>query len=81
MTVKTYTVEGMSCKNCKIHVERSIKNIAGINSVMVDVAHGFVRVEGENIDNQKVKQSVEEAGYLYRGEAHNTAKGSDVWLS
>jgi len=81
MTIKTIIVEGMTCKNCKVHVEKAIKELSGIDDVIVDLANGQVRVSGDEIDLNKVKQSVEEAGYNYRGEAGNNAKGSDAWLS
>ena len=70
-----------SCKNCKAHVEKNIKDITGIDDVIADLANGQVRVSGNKIDNQKIKQSVEESGYVYKGEANNAARSSDVWLS
>ena len=81
MTIRTFIVDGMTCKNCKAHVEKSIKTIPGIDDVIADVANGQVRVSGDEIDNSKVKQMVEEAGYLFKGEANNYARNSDVWLS
>lgn len=81
MEIRTFIVEGMTCKNCKAHVEKSIKNITGIDDVIADMANGQVRVSGNEIDNQKIKQSVEESGYVYKGEANNAARSSDVWLS
>ena len=81
MAIKTYIVEGMTCKNCKSHVEKSLNEIAGIEDVIADLANGQVRVSGDEIDNLKVQQSVEEMGYIYKGEAHNIARNSDNWLS
>jgi len=81
MTIKTYIVEGMSCKNCKAHVERSINNLSGVDDVIVDLSNGQVRVSGNEIDNLKVKQSVEEMGYIFKGEVNNASRSSDVWLS
>jgi len=81
MEIRTFIVEGMTCKNCKAHVEKSIKDITGIDDVIADLANGQVRVSGNKIDNQKIKQSVEESGYVYKGEANNAARSSDVWLS
>ena len=81
MEIRTFIVEGMTCKNCKAHVEKSIKDITGIDDVIADMANGQVRVSGNEIDNQKIKQSVEESGYVYKGEANNAARSSDVWLS
>jgi len=81
MEIKTYMVEGMACKNCKFHVETGIKNIPGVEEVIADLANGQVRVSGELIDTAKVKQSVEESGYHFKGEIldHNTL-GSGVWF-
>lgn len=81
MEVKTFIVGGMSCKNCKGHVERSIKEIAGIDDVIADISNGQVRVSGKDIDDKKIKHAVEEAGYQFKGEASNAAKGSDLWFS
>lgn len=81
MTFKTIIVEGMMCNNCKTHVEKAIKEIAGIDDVIVDLANGQIRVSGDEIDLIKVKQSVEKAGYHFKGEVQNTARGSDAWLS
>ncbi len=71
MAFKTFLVEGMTCKNCKAHVEKSIKTITGVDDVIADVANGQVRVSGNEISNLKVKQMVEESGYLFKGEANN----------
>jgi len=81
MAIKTYIVEGMNCKNCKAHIEKSIKNIDGIDDVIADHANGWVRVSGNEINDLKVKQSVEDSGYIFKGEANNAPKGSDMWLS
>jgi copper chaperone CopZ len=81
MTVKTFIVDGMACKNCKFHVEKNIKSITGVDDVIADVANGQVRVSGIEIDNLKIKQAVEESGYKFNGEAQNIARNSDAWLS
>ena len=79
--IKTFTVVGMTCKNCKAHVEKGILEIEGIEDVIIDLVNGQVRVSGIDVDNLKVKQSVEEAGYVFKGETHNNAKNSEAWLS
>ena len=82
MATRTFLVEGMTCNHCKTRVESGLKSITGIEDVIADLANGQVRVSGDNIDTSKVKQSVEESGYAFKGEAdgHN-AKGSEIWLS
>ena len=81
MVIKTYIVDGMTCKNCKAHVENGIMSISGVDEVIADLSNGQVRVSGNEIDNLKIKQSVEESGYIYKGEANNAARSSDVWFS
>jgi len=82
MAIKTFIVEGMMCNNCKAHVEKKIKEISGIEDVLADLANKQVRVTGEDIDNLKIKESIEKMGYEFKGEIyHHSAKGSDVWFS
>jgi copper chaperone CopZ len=81
MEIKTFIVEGMFCKNCKMHVENGIKNVPGINDVIVDVANGQVRVSGEVIDINQIKGAVEQSGYIYKGEVSITSMNSEQWLS
>lgn len=81
MAIKTFIIEGMTCKNCKTHVENAIKGITGIDDVIVDLANSQVRVSGDIIDLIQVKQSVEEAGYDFKGEIENAGRGSEVWVS
>lgn len=81
MTIKTYIVDGMTCKNCKSHVEKAIRGITGIDDVIVDLTNGQVRVSGDKIDHTQVKKSVEEAGYVFKGEIENAGRGSEAWLS
>jgi len=81
MEIKTIIVEGMSCKNCKTHVEKAIKEITGIDDVIVDLANGQVRISGDKIDLLQVKQSVERAGYDFKGVIDIAGRGSEVWLS
>jgi copper chaperone CopZ len=70
MGIKIFMVEGMSCKNCKAHVERSVKTIDGVVDAIADLASGQVKVTGTKIDPTKVKEMVEEAGYFFKGEAY-----------
>ena len=81
MTIKAFTVEGMACKNCKALIEKGLKNITGINDVKADLDNNQVWVSGDEIDNLKVKQSIEESGYVFKGEIDlDTDKSSSVWF-
>jgi len=63
----SFKVKGMSCKNCKAHVERGISELDGIDFVEADIETGEVRVTGISIDMAKIKDAVELAGYIYKG--------------
>lgn len=74
-------VEGMTCRNCKAHVENGIKTIPGIEEVIADFQTGEVKVTGTDINAGLVKSAVEKAGYRYKGPDKAAAPGSDLWLS
>ncbi len=60
-------VKGMTCSHCKMSVENSIKQLAGIVNVSADVEKGEVTLDAESIDLDKVKSAVESTGYIYKG--------------
>jgi uncharacterized membrane protein YraQ (UPF0718 family)/copper chaperone CopZ len=68
MNEKTIKVSGMTCNHCKANVQKNIATIAGIESIEVDLATGYVRLKGDKIDLGAVKGSVEGIGYGYEGE-------------
>lgn len=80
MNIHTYAVKGMTCKNCKAHVERNIRNVEGVEEVEADLATGKVKVIGKNIIADKVKESVEKGGYQYFGEIEESTKDSTHWI-
>ncbi len=82
MNVRTYIVVGMTCKNCKAHVENDIRNLEGVEEVIADLATGEVKVSGNSLDPDKIKNAVEQGGYNFMGEKKTeTPSGSEHWLS
>ncbi len=69
MTNKTYLIAGMTCNHCKSRVEKSIKTIAGVDEVTADPVSGKVNVSGSEVDQLKIKELIEDAGYQFMGEA------------
>ncbi|MBI3451757.1 MAG: heavy-metal-associated domain-containing protein [Rhodospirillales bacterium] len=65
---ETYRVTGMTCDGCARAVANAIKTAAPAASVTVDLAAGRVRVDG-NVDNTRIAQAVEEAGFGFAGPA------------
>jgi uncharacterized membrane protein YraQ (UPF0718 family)/copper chaperone CopZ len=62
------SVSGMTCNHCKMNVEKSIKSIEGIKFVEAFPDKNEVIVQGENVDLNSIKKSVESIGYAYEGE-------------
>jgi copper chaperone len=60
---RTYTVAGMTCSHCVSSVREELSEVAGVDSVDVDLASGHVVVSGRGVVDDAVKAAVEEAGY------------------
>ncbi len=60
---KTYVVEGMTCEHCRLSVSEELLELAGVESVDVDLAAGRVTVRGEDVADAAVRTAVETAGY------------------
>jgi hypothetical protein len=67
MELKKYKVDGMTCKNCKAHVERGVSAVKGVTNAIADFETGELTVSGNNIDHDKIKNAVENSGYRYAG--------------
>lgn len=60
---KILLVEGMSCGHCEMAVKKAITSIDGISEVIIDLKSGKVTVIGENINDDNLKEAVDDAGY------------------
>jgi copper chaperone CopZ len=63
MTTLDYTVSGMTCEHCVASVTEEVSEVAGVESVDVDLASGALRVTGSDVDPAQVQAAVVEAGY------------------
>lgn len=60
-----FGIEGMMCNHCKENVEKSLKQLEGIENVHVDLAEGAAYVEGKDIDSTKIIDTINALGYKY----------------
>ncbi|MDF2565715.1 MAG: Lead, cadmium, zinc and mercury transporting ATPase [Massilibacillus sp.] len=62
---KKFDVTGMSCSACSAHVEKSVRKLAGIKEVAVNLLANTMQVtyEEELISDQEICTAVVEAGY------------------
>lgn len=60
--VSTYTVSGMSCGSCVGKVRAKVGELAGIESVDIELATGRMTVTGDATD-ALIQDTVENLGY------------------
>ena len=65
---RSYTVTGMTCAHCVASVTEEVQEVAGVETVDVDLASGALTVTaGGDLDDarfdDRVRAAVEEAGY------------------
>lgn len=58
-------VEGMSCGHCQAAVEKAVGGLAGVQSVVVDLAGKKVTVEfaADKVTLAAIKETIEDQGY------------------
>jgi copper chaperone len=57
-----YTVKGMTCQHCVASVTEEVSEVAGVDTVDVDLGSGRLVVHGDVADDA-VRAAVSEAGY------------------
>jgi copper chaperone CopZ len=58
-------IEGMSCGNCVSHTQKALSEVAGVDSVTVNLAEKTAEIESaERLDEKLIVAAVEAAGYL-----------------
>lgn len=63
MTKKLF-IEGMSCGHCVAHVEKALKQVEGVSSVIVKLQEKMAIIEStHDIDDEKLKEIIDDAGY------------------
>ncbi len=60
-------VKGMSCNHCKANVEKALQDIPGVSAVKVELEQSMAFFEGDDIDLNLIKKSIEGVGYEYGG--------------
>jgi copper chaperone len=63
MSELTYTVPGMHCGHCERAVHSELEQVAGVESVAVDLETKLVTVRGSRLDDAALRAAIEEAGY------------------
>jgi copper chaperone CopZ len=56
----------MNCSHCKASIEKGVKQLNGVKSVVANFNNGTVLIEGA-VDEKELKQTIEELGFKYKG--------------
>ena len=68
VNMKKVLIEGMQCNHCKMSVEKALSSIEGVTKVEVSLENKNAIIESEKeIDNNKIKEVIEEAGFEVKG--------------
>jgi copper chaperone CopZ len=59
----TYSVPGMSCSHCRAAITAEVGEVAGVDSVQVDLETKLVRISGGTLEHSALVAAIEEAGY------------------
>lgn len=60
-----FNIQGMTCSSCSSHIEKAVRKLNGIQNVNVNLLLNNMEVEYDEfiVDNQKIINTVENAGY------------------
>ena len=60
---RTYTVPKIHCAHCGESIREEVSEVAGVESVEVDVDTKVVTIRGASLDDAAIRAAIEEAGY------------------
>lgn len=64
---KIIKIEGMKCENCSAHVKEALETLDSNLDVKISLFRKQATVEGENLNDEALKEAVEKAGYKVLG--------------
>ncbi|MBA3366368.1 MAG: heavy-metal-associated domain-containing protein [Actinobacteria bacterium] len=62
-TQLTYAVPGVHCGHCEAAITDEVSQVRGVRAVHVDLEAKEVTVQGDEVDDARVRAAIEEAGY------------------
>ncbi|MGW6653000.1 hypothetical protein AMK23_30755 [Streptomyces sp. CB02130] len=63
MKENRYRVAGMTCGHCVASVTEEVAEVPGVDAVEVDLPDGTVQVRGKDLDDNRIRLAIAEAGY------------------
>ena len=59
----TYTVPGIHCGHCEAAIKQEVSAVDGVRAVEVDLERKRVTVSGVSLDDGRLREAIDEAGY------------------
>lgn len=56
-------VDGMTCSHCEASVTKALEEVKGVEKVDVDLSTKEVKVNHNDVQNEKLKEAVEDIGF------------------
>lgn len=53
----------MSCEHCAVGIREEVTEVPGVSEVVVDLAADAVTVNGTDLDDERLRAAIVEAGY------------------
>jgi copper chaperone len=63
MNTIEYSVPGISCAHCEAAITAEVTAVPGVERVSVDLDSKRVVVQGSNLDDARLREAIDEAGY------------------
>lgn len=67
MEIQKINVEGMTCNHCKANVEGNLSKLDFIDKADVNLSDKTVTLQGDHINVEKVKETIDALGYKFVG--------------
>ena len=59
----TYEVPGVHCAHCEAAIKREVGGVEGVEQVDVDLETKAVTISGSALDDARLREALDEAGY------------------
>ena len=61
---KTYRIEGMMCNHCRMHAEKALNQLEGVNAVVtLDPPEAVIEFDGTEKPLTELQAALDEEGY------------------
>ena len=65
--MKEIEIEGMMCEHCKMHVEKALSALDGVEKVEVSLENKNAKIElSKEVDNETISKAISDAGYTVK---------------